>query len=172
MAYGNSTSSGNYGSKACWHGYQKGSKIRPYFAMVTVPITHTATRTTNAEVLSSKKFATFIPHSRDHSLGFGCATKSDHGFRGSTGDLYVGIRRANFHPKQPGHESWHGESQHTDLQLSLENHDLISSHKVEDHLEVEYLLEAYYKNTDAIAESANALLGDLEGLYCALQVTQ
>ncbi|CAG7959853.1 unnamed protein product [Penicillium nalgiovense] len=35
-------------------------------------------------------------------------------------------------------------------------------HEVEDHLEVEYLLEAYYKNTDAIAESANALLGDLE----------
>ena len=34
-------------------------------------------------------------------------------------------------------------------------------HEVEDHLEVEYLLEAYYKNTDAIAESANALLGDL-----------
>ncbi|KAJ5490658.1 Magnesium transporter MRS2/LPE10 [Penicillium expansum] len=35
-------------------------------------------------------------------------------------------------------------------------------HGVEDHLEVEYLLEAYYKNTDAIAESASALLGDLE----------
>ncbi|KAJ5951563.1 Magnesium transporter MRS2/LPE10 [Penicillium vulpinum] len=35
-------------------------------------------------------------------------------------------------------------------------------HEVEDHLEVEYLLEAYYKNTDAIAESATALLGDLE----------
>ncbi|KAJ5243584.1 hypothetical protein N7489_003680 [Penicillium chrysogenum] len=35
-------------------------------------------------------------------------------------------------------------------------------HEVEDHLEVEYLLEAYYKNADAIAESANALLGDLE----------
>jgi hypothetical protein len=26
------------------------------------------------------------------------------------------------HPKQAGHESWHGKSQHTDLQLSLENH--------------------------------------------------
>jgi magnesium transporter len=36
------------------------------------------------------------------------------------------------------------------------------AHEVEDHLEVEYLLEAYYKNTDAIAESASALLGDLE----------
>lgn len=35
-------------------------------------------------------------------------------------------------------------------------------HEVEDHLEVEYLLEAYYKNTDAIAESASALLGDVE----------
>ncbi|KAJ6142497.1 Magnesium transporter MRS2/LPE10 [Penicillium samsonianum] len=35
-------------------------------------------------------------------------------------------------------------------------------HEVEDHLEVEYLLEAYYKNTDAIAESASALVGDLE----------
>ncbi|KOS42198.1 hypothetical protein ACN38_g6942 [Penicillium nordicum] len=35
-------------------------------------------------------------------------------------------------------------------------------HEVEDHLQVEYLLKAYYKNTDAIAESASALLGDLE----------
>lgn len=35
-------------------------------------------------------------------------------------------------------------------------------HEVDDHLKVEYLLEAYYKNTDAIAESASALLGDVE----------
>ncbi|KAJ5494852.1 Mg2+ transporter protein CorA-like/Zinc transport protein ZntB [Penicillium fimorum] len=35
-------------------------------------------------------------------------------------------------------------------------------HEAEDYLEVEYLLEAYYKNTDAIAQSASALLGDLE----------
>jgi magnesium transporter len=35
-------------------------------------------------------------------------------------------------------------------------------HIVEDHQEVEYLLEGYYKNTDAIAESASALLGDVE----------
>ncbi|KAJ5957935.1 Magnesium transporter MRS2/LPE10 [Penicillium viridicatum] len=35
-------------------------------------------------------------------------------------------------------------------------------HEVEDHPEVEYLLEAYYKSTDAIAESASALLGNLE----------
>ncbi|KAI3132515.1 hypothetical protein CBS147325_8741 [Penicillium roqueforti] len=35
-------------------------------------------------------------------------------------------------------------------------------HEVDDHQEVEYLLEAYYKSTDAIAESASALLGDLE----------
>ncbi|CAG7930471.1 unnamed protein product [Penicillium olsonii] len=34
-------------------------------------------------------------------------------------------------------------------------------HAIEDHQEVEYLAEAYYKNTDAIAESANALLGDV-----------
>ncbi|CAG8083328.1 unnamed protein product [Penicillium salamii] len=34
-------------------------------------------------------------------------------------------------------------------------------HSIEDHQEVEYLLEAYYKNTDGIAESANALLGDV-----------
>ncbi|CAG8238610.1 unnamed protein product [Penicillium salamii] len=34
-------------------------------------------------------------------------------------------------------------------------------HSIEDHQEVEYLVEAYYKNTDAIAESANALLGDV-----------
>lgn len=35
-------------------------------------------------------------------------------------------------------------------------------HVDEDHQEVEYLLEGYYKNTDAIAESASALLGDVE----------
>ncbi|KUM57730.1 hypothetical protein ACN42_g9441 [Penicillium freii] len=35
-------------------------------------------------------------------------------------------------------------------------------HEVEDHFAVEYLLEAYYKSTDAIAESASALLGNLE----------
>ncbi|KAJ5337251.1 hypothetical protein MYU51_008493 [Penicillium brevicompactum] len=34
-------------------------------------------------------------------------------------------------------------------------------HTVEDHQGVEYLIEAYYKNTDAIAESASALLGDV-----------
>ena len=35
-------------------------------------------------------------------------------------------------------------------------------HEVDDHLQVEYLLEAYYKNTDAIVESASALIGDVE----------
>ncbi|KAJ5772750.1 Magnesium transporter MRS2/LPE10 [Penicillium paradoxum] len=35
-------------------------------------------------------------------------------------------------------------------------------HVEEDHQEVEYLLEGYYKNTDAISESASALLGDVE----------
>jgi magnesium transporter len=34
-------------------------------------------------------------------------------------------------------------------------------HAIEDHQEVEYLVEAYYKNTDAIAESASALLADV-----------
>lgn len=34
-------------------------------------------------------------------------------------------------------------------------------HAIEDHQGVEYLVEAYYKNTDAIAESASALLGDV-----------
>lgn len=35
------------------------------------------------------------------------------------------------------------------------------AHIVEDHQEVEYLLEAYYKNVDAIAESAKSLTGDV-----------
>lgn len=34
-------------------------------------------------------------------------------------------------------------------------------HAIADHQEVEYLLEAYYKNADAIAESAHALVGDV-----------
>ncbi|KAJ5915490.1 Magnesium transporter MRS2/LPE10 [Penicillium verhagenii] len=34
-------------------------------------------------------------------------------------------------------------------------------HAVEDHQEVEYLLEAYYKNADAIAESASALVAEV-----------
>lgn len=34
-------------------------------------------------------------------------------------------------------------------------------HAIQDHQDVEYLLEAYYKNADAIAESANALLEDV-----------
>jgi magnesium transporter len=34
-------------------------------------------------------------------------------------------------------------------------------HAIEDHQQVEYLVEAYYKNTDAIAESAGALLADV-----------
>ncbi|KAJ6121718.1 hypothetical protein N7512_004183 [Penicillium capsulatum] len=34
-------------------------------------------------------------------------------------------------------------------------------HVIEDHQEVEYLLEAYYKNVDAIAESAKSLTGEV-----------
>ena len=39
----------------------------------------------------------------------------------------------------------------------------------QDHQEVEYLLEAYYKNADAIAESASALVGEV---YRTARVTQ
>lgn len=45
--------------------------------------------------------------------------------------------------------------------MYLSDHQSGNTHAVEDHLEVEYLLEAYYKNTDAIAESASTLLGDV-----------
>ncbi|KAJ5727150.1 Magnesium transporter MRS2/LPE10 [Penicillium malachiteum] len=42
-------------------------------------------------------------------------------------------------------------------------------HAIEDHQEVEYLLEAYYKNADAIAESASSLVGEV---YRTARVTQ
>lgn len=42
-------------------------------------------------------------------------------------------------------------------------------HAIADHQEVEYLLEAYYKNADAIAESSNALIGDVNRTADAIQ---
>lgn len=43
------------------------------------------------------------------------------------------------------------------------------AHLSADHQEVEYLLEAYYKNADAIAESANALIGDVNRAIDTIQ---
>ena len=42
-------------------------------------------------------------------------------------------------------------------------------HAIEDHQEVEYLLEAYYKHVDAIAESSNALISDVNRTADAMQ---
>lgn len=42
-------------------------------------------------------------------------------------------------------------------------------HAIQDHQEVEYLLEAYYKNADAIAESANALAGEVRRTASAIE---
>ncbi|KAJ6145595.1 hypothetical protein N7470_009490 [Penicillium chermesinum] len=44
-------------------------------------------------------------------------------------------------------------------------------HAIQDHQEVEYLLEAYYKNADAIAESANALAGEVRRTAGAIKST-
>ncbi|KAJ5628227.1 Magnesium transporter MRS2/LPE10 [Penicillium lividum] len=42
-------------------------------------------------------------------------------------------------------------------------------HAIEDHQEVEYLLEAYYKNADAIAESSSALVDEVNRTARAIQ---
>ncbi|KAJ5752490.1 Magnesium transporter MRS2/LPE10 [Penicillium odoratum] len=42
-------------------------------------------------------------------------------------------------------------------------------HAIEDHQEVEYLLEAYYKNADAIAESSGALVDEVNRTARAIQ---